>query len=558
MQRSKLARVVPFTYIVTAAVLLAIILVPAASAATTVTITPNNMSGWGFVQETAGNWTGAFQVGPGTPPLGEGSVRMTVDGTAGFLFGAQLYAGTRLADIQVLNYSTYVTTGSGFTDVTFQINYDPDVTTTEATWYGRLVYEPYFNGTVSTGAWQTWDMINAGGGKWWASNNANSPVDDVCGQSSPCTWNYLITNWPNIGIRSGSNTGIQFKAGSAWTGGFDGNVDNLNVQISGNLDTYDFEPAATVYVDDSWVGTAFGVDPDGAGPATAFGLDAFAKIQHGVNAVASGGTVLVAAGTYAENVAVNKAVDMRGPNYGVSPNTGTRVAEAVVVPGTSAISTGEILAVSASNVSINGFTVDGDNTSLTSGYLGTNGADIDAAEGVTVYFDNVNNLNVSKNIFKNLSYFGVTLFGASYSAPATTGHLVDDNKFTDFGTYDAGSGIAKWGGGVLLYNNQYTRVTGNVMTNVRLGVQTGNFSRANTGAATYQVIDGNSMQVRRVGIFHNLHYGPTSPYTLSNNTITGLANVNEVGVRGILLSSRLRSVERQEHISCHHQRWKCE
>ena len=45
------------------------------------------------------------------------------------------------------------------------------------------------------------------------------------------------------------------------------------------------------------------------------------------------------------------------------------------------------------------------------------------------------------------------------------------------------------------------------------------------------------MQVRRVGIFHNLHYGPTSPYTLSNNTITGLANVNEVGVRGILLGS---------------------
>ena len=133
----------------------------------------------------------------------------------------------------------------------------------------------------------------------------------------------------------------------------------------------------------------------------------------------------------------NKPVDIRGPNYGISPNGGIRVAEAVVVPATSATATGEIFSVSASGVSINGFTIDGDNPLLTSGYLGTNGADIDAAEGVTVYFDNVNNLTVSKNIFQNLSYFGVTLFGASYSAPATTGHLVDDNLFTDLGTYDS-------------------------------------------------------------------------------------------------------------------------
>jgi hypothetical protein len=41
---------------------------------------------------------------------------------------------------------------------------------------------------------------------------------------------------------------------------------------------------------------------------------------------------------------------------------------------------------------------------------------------------------------------------------------------------------------VLLYNNQYARVANNVMTNVRIGVQTGNFSRANPGTATYQVV----------------------------------------------------------------------
>ena len=260
-------------------------------------------------------------------------------------------------------------------------------------------------------------------------------------------------------------------------------------------------------------------------------------IQAAINAAAVGDTINVLAGTYAEDITVNKSLDIRGPNYGISPNTGIRVPEAVVVPATTAIASNEVFHVETSDVSIDGFTIDGDNTTLISGYLGTNGADIDAAEAVTVYVDNVNNLNVSNNIIQNLSFFGVTLYGASGSAPATTGHEVDDNLFQDMGTYDAGSGINLWGGGILLYNNQYTRITNNVMENVRIGVQTGNFSRANTGSATYQVIDGNIIQARRRGIFHNLQYGPTSPYTLSNNDITALADANETVWDGILLAS---------------------
>ncbi len=260
-------------------------------------------------------------------------------------------------------------------------------------------------------------------------------------------------------------------------------------------------------------------------------------IQAAINAATAGDTINVLAGTYAEDITVNKSLDIRGPNYSISPNTGIRVAEAVVVPATAAIATGEIFHVEASDVSIHGFTIDGDNTALASGFSSTNSADIDAAEGVTVYVDNVNNLNVSNNIIQNLSYFGVTIFGATYAAPATTGHVVDDNLIKDMGTYDAGSGIAKWGGGVLLYNAQYAAVTNNVMQNVRIGVQTGNFHAPNPGAATYQVIYSNSIQVRRVGIFHNLHTGSPSSYTLSNNTITGLTDVNETGVKGILLAS---------------------
>ncbi|MCB0203786.1 MAG: hypothetical protein KDH89_03060 [Anaerolineae bacterium] len=260
-------------------------------------------------------------------------------------------------------------------------------------------------------------------------------------------------------------------------------------------------------------------------------------IQAAINAAAAGDTINVLPGTYAEDITVDKSLDIRGPNYGISPNTGIRGVEAVVVPATAAIDSGEIFHVEASDVSIDGFTIDGDNTALASGYSSTNGADIDAAEAVTVYVDNINNLNVSNNIIQNLSYFGVTIFGATYAAPATTGHLVDDNLIKDMGTYDPGSALAFWGGGVLLYNGQYAAVTNNVMQNVRIGVQTGNFHSPNPGTATYQVIDNNTMQVRRRGIFHNLQTGAPSPYTLSNNDITALADANETVWDGILLAS---------------------
>ncbi|MBK7681534.1 MAG: hypothetical protein IPJ26_03215 [Bacteroidetes bacterium] len=75
------------------------------------------------------------------------------------------------------------------------------------------------------------------------------------------------------------------------------------------------------------------------------------------------------------------------------------------------------------------------------------------------------------------------------------------------------------------------------MTNVRLGLQTGNFYQANPGAAPSQVISGNTIQARRTGVFHNLHYSAASPMTFSGNTITALANANETRWDGIALSS---------------------
>lgn len=261
------------------------------------------------------------------------------------------------------------------------------------------------------------------------------------------------------------------------------------------------------------------------------------SIQRAIDFASAGFTVNVGEGTYAENMIINKSLSILGPKANFSGCDLARgTGEAIVVPATNDVY-GELFHVTASDVSIKGFTIDGDNPSLPANGYGFNGADMHAAEGVTVYVDNVKNLKVENNIFKNLLYYGVTLYGASFNAPATSGHSIKNNKFQDLGTYDPASTMEMWGGGILLYNNQYASVTGNCMTNVRTGIQTGNFHALNPGDSVYQVIDNNTIQARRRGIFYNLHYGSPSPLTFSNNTITALANTNETRWIGFAFSS---------------------
>jgi len=74
------------------------------------------------------------------------------------------------------------------------------------------------------------------------------------------------------------------------------------------------------YVDDDWAGTSAGADPDGAGPATSFGTDAFATIDAAVAAAGANDTISVLPGVYA-GLEVDGATDADGLTIeGVDPD----------------------------------------------------------------------------------------------------------------------------------------------------------------------------------------------------------------------------------------------
>ena len=254
------------------------------------------------------------------------------------------YFGTALADITSMSYSTYQPGPTLAVAVQFDVRYR----TTDGAYGGRLIFEPYQNGTVTVGSgWQSWSPL---AGKWWATHTNASGTGGTqvvalpsgnCAISTPCTWSEILAAFPDAQVYGR----FLLKAGSGWSG-FDGNADDLTVGVSGSDVTYDFEGDCT---------TDCYVRPDGSDANTGLADtpgDAKQTIQAAITSVSAGGTIHVAAGTYDEDVTVNKAgVELLGSGIDVSTITGP-------IGGGSAT-----VQAAASGVVIDGFTItrDGNN-----------------------------------------------------------------------------------------------------------------------------------------------------------------------------------------------------
>ena len=145
----------------------------------------------------------------------------------------------------------------------------------------------------------------------------------------------------------------------------------------------------------------------------------FNTITEGVSAVTPGKSVMVAAGTYNEQLIINKSIALKGEDKDTTFINGTGLTE-------------NLITVEADNLTITNFTIDGASS---------------AAKGI--YFDNCSSININNNIIQNNISYGVNY---SNSSPTIENNNIRNNNYS-------GIDIAAGGAGTIrdnsLINNLY-------------------------------------------------------------------------------------------------------
>jgi parallel beta-helix repeat protein len=264
-----------------------------AAAASTVVVNPLSAS-WGFANEGTPTGAYAFVAGPGAH---SGSLKLTTATTSDGPYFAGLLPGFNITSLTTLQYDVYSPNPTSVMP-SLQLDVDWDSTDGNTAYQGRLVFVP--NAPFAEDTWETLNALSDTEGTWFGTGGAGAAA---CSLAAPCTWTTIKATFPNLMLYSSwaqalvpGSGAIGFKKGSSETAPFEGYVDHLVI----NADTYDFEPLATLYVNDDWSAVSAGTDPDGAGPALKFGVDSFATIQAAIDAATAGTTINVYPGDYSE------------------------------------------------------------------------------------------------------------------------------------------------------------------------------------------------------------------------------------------------------------------
>lgn len=146
---------------------------------------------------------GAFPEGgvPGTFSFKNDGLYLSTPAEESYVYGLIDAGKTPLGEIGTMSYMTLrrpTSTGATYLVPAYIIFADRDgnMATTNDSLY--FFYEPVYNGSVQTGAWQTWNVLNGGNSKWWGSGNANPDR----------TWNDLLAQYPDaVALAYGFNQG---------------------------------------------------------------------------------------------------------------------------------------------------------------------------------------------------------------------------------------------------------------------------------------------------------------------------------------------------------------
>lgn len=290
------------------------------------------------------------------------------------------------------------------------------------------------------------------------------------------------------------------------------------------------------------------VSPSGTAGGAGTAGDPVQTIAQGLALVDAGGTINLAAGTYAETVSIATPVTILGPNAGTNPNNSdwtpaTRAAEAIIMAvehnngntDWSGYGVLEVLAAGAGTV-IDGVSFEGFNPGV--GIPGVTQTGITGAQvgAVAAAYVEANNVTITNSIFQNFSQYGVYAY-----TPSATTHVfnatITNNRFSNIGIPN----VSGFGTATIGANNVYMTFQGNYAASTRQLLQlqgyqqvVGSTNGVTAGAA---IVTGNyATNLESQGIFLNLFSKKAGNFKITNNTLIGQGANN--GTAGIAIVSQ--------------------
>lgn len=203
----------------------------------------------GWYEEAVG--TGNVELTTTKPMNTAGSAEFTIGDSSSYVeLGLYKELGGRaLSTVDNINYATYQENQNAKA-VSLQIGLDTDVTDSDVSWQGRLVYEPYLNtayypaGPLASGVYQTWITTQPDDQWWmtWSSSLTTKYGANPCPQGDPCSYADILADFPNAGFNAGFGSPLILKAGSGWSS-FTGFADLPSIgHVSTGYEIWDFEP----------------------------------------------------------------------------------------------------------------------------------------------------------------------------------------------------------------------------------------------------------------------------------------------------------------------------
>lgn len=153
-----------------ACVVLGLVATPFAQDDEILVVTPVNTRGWSTADTRPGGVVAFAQ--DATAPRGSGALQLTTSATTAAKAQYLHETTTPLADVTNLSYYTKQNSASF---VGGDASYQLIVLLCGTTGFTTFVFEPYENGVVTPGLWQSWDVV---AGQMWSSRSV------TCGSSS--------------------------------------------------------------------------------------------------------------------------------------------------------------------------------------------------------------------------------------------------------------------------------------------------------------------------------------------------------------------------------------